>query len=83
MLTIYGKSNCGYCTKAKELAEQYHLKYEYRDIGQFEFLEQMVSMAPKTNTVPQIWWNGRHVGGYNEFATEVSNTIGNYGQGAF
>ena len=27
MLTIYGKNNCDYCTKAKELAEQYNLNH--------------------------------------------------------
>ena len=83
MLIIYGKTNCGYCTKAKALAEQYHIKYEYRDTAQFEFLEQMITLAPKTKTVPQIWWHGRHVGGYNEFAGEVQDTLGNYGQEAF
>ena len=83
MIIIYGKSNCGYCTKAKDLAEQYHLKYEYRDVEQFEFLEQMVTMAPNTKTVPQIWWNSRHIGGYNEFVGEVQDTLGNYGQEAF
>ena len=40
-------------------------------------------MAPKTKTVPQIWWHGRHIGGYNEFAGEVQDTLGNYGQEAF
>ena len=83
MLTIYGKENCGYCTKSKALAEQYHIKYEYRNVEQFEFLEQMITMAPKTKTVPQIWWHGRHIGGYNEFAGEVQDTLGNYGQEAF
>jgi glutaredoxin len=31
MITIYGHSRCGWCTKAKKLAESYNLEYNYKD----------------------------------------------------
>ena len=33
MITIYGKANCGFCTKAKSFAEERMLNYEYKDVG--------------------------------------------------
>ena len=75
MITIYGKENCPWCTKAKELAEQYSLRYEYFDIGIPAQREALFARAPDTKVVPQIWWYGRHIGGYSEFATEVENTL--------
>ena len=32
MIIIYGASWCGWCQKAKALAEQYQLDFDYRDI---------------------------------------------------
>ena len=31
-IVIYGSTTCPYCTKAKNLAEQYGLQYEYINI---------------------------------------------------
>ena len=36
MITIYGKSNCNFCTKAVELVKTYKMKYEYKDAEEFE-----------------------------------------------
>jgi len=81
MITIYGKENCPWCVKAKELAEQYRLNYKYIDLetpGARDFLKNAV---PEAKTVPQIWWYRNHLGGYNELATMVEQTIGGYGEG--
>lgn len=75
MVIIYGKENCPWCIKAKNLAEQYKLKYEYLDIGIPAQREALFSKFPEAKTVPQIWWNDRHIGGYEDFASEIENTI--------
>jgi len=31
MIVIYGKDNCHWCQEAKKLAEQYGLKYQYKN----------------------------------------------------
>ena len=41
MITIYGKSNCNFCTKAVELVETYKMKYEYKDAEEFENFEEL------------------------------------------
>lgn len=83
MITIYGHERCGWCYKAKKLAEQYNLKYEWKDTDDDEVLNDLKKQLPSIKTVPQIWWDGRYIGGYESLATEVENTIGNYGQDRF
>lgn len=83
MITIYGHQRCGWCKKAKALAEQYELKYEWLDTDDQEILNALKTALPTARTVPQIWWGDKHIGGYENFAAEVENTLGNYGQGTF
>ena len=80
IVTIFGKYNCVFCEKAKELCKDYRLTYEYKDIADFENLEEMMNLFPKTKTVPQIVWNKRKIGSYVDFAQEIENTIGGYGE---
>lgn len=81
MITIYGKPTCVYCVKAKNLATQYDLRFEYLDISVPENLDSLKNAMPDASTIPQIWWNDKHVGGYQEFAEMIQNTIGGYGEG--
>jgi len=80
MVIIYGKSNCIYCEKAKKLCIDYKLDYEYRNVSQLEYLEEFVEKFPGAKTVPQIIWYERVIGTYENFATEIENTIGGYGE---
>jgi glutaredoxin len=84
MVIIYGAPWCGWCQKAKALAEQYQLDFEYRDVDndQHDYKAQLKHMLPNVKTIPQIWWHGRHIGGYEDFAKEIENTLNNYGQEA-
>jgi len=81
LIVIWGTPLCRFCEKAKTLAEQYNLTYEYVDATTSKDL--FLKTFPNATTVPQITWGGRYVGGYCEFAIEVENTIGGYGKGAF
>jgi glutaredoxin len=83
MITIYGKDNCHWCQEAKKIAEQYDLKYEYKNTGFTYNRDEMFERYPEVKTVPQIWWDERHIGGYSEFVKEIEDTLGNYGQSAF
>lgn len=83
MIAIYGHNRCAWCKRAKQLAERYELKYEWRDTDDATHMSQLKTMLPDVRTVPQIWWHDRHIGGYEDFAKEVENTAGNYGQELF
>lgn len=71
MIQVYTKENCIYCTKAKLLLESKKLEFtEVRigiDITRGEFLEQF----PDARTVPQIIFEGKAIGGYDQLAQLV------------
>lgn len=82
MIEIYGKSNCKWCKMAVELARARSLPYQYLAVDDdYGLYEQLKEKLPEVKTVPQIWWNSRHLGGYTEFAQEVENTVSDYGHG--
>ena len=71
--TIYSKSGCIYCTKAKELLQNEKPKLLYLDCDKFllenkeEFLNQMKNLIGREyRTFPMIFKNGIFVGGYTE-----------------
>lgn len=82
MIIMYGAEWCGWCLKAKALAEQYQLDFDYRDVDNPEIKEQLRVILPANapTSIPQIWWHGRHIGGYNDFARTIEETLSNYGQ---
>jgi len=82
MIVIYGRDSCIFCEKAKKLCQDYNLRYEYLDVmSRPELIEEFKQKFPGVRTVPQIVWDGRHIGGYAELAAEIENTIGGYGEG--
>jgi glutaredoxin len=49
-------------------------------VSQIEYLEEFVEKFPGAKTVPQIVWYDKVIGTYENFATEIENTIGGYGE---
>ena len=64
---IYTKLTCGYCYRAKKLLEMKKVPYEeyFVDLGGAKKAE-MVERAGGRMTVPQVFINGRHVGGCDD-----------------
>lgn len=82
MITIYGAPWCSWCMKAKKLAEDYQLDYEWRNVDNDHYKQQLKILLPSAKTIPQIWWHGNHIGGYEDFAREIEETR-NFGQDKF
>lgn len=84
MITIYGAEWCNYCKKAKTLAQTQNLPFEWKNVEDLNIYEELQLARPGYKTIPQIFWDGRYVGGYTELAQEVENVLGgNYGNGTF
>lgn len=83
MIVIYGQPGCGWCEKAIDLCGARSLEYEYRSIANDHYKKELKEKFPDVKTVPQVYWHGRHIGGYEQFATEVENTVGGYGESNF
>lgn len=66
MNIIWSKPNCSYCFKAKRLLNQYNIRYEEKVIGEQYSRDDLLAILPNVKTVPQIFMNGVHIGGYEE-----------------
>ena len=70
MITIYGAAFCGWCTKAKELADKLEIEHEYIDI-QFDDRWKLVADEYEFTTIPQIFDGDTLIGGYQQFERYV------------
>jgi glutaredoxin 3 len=65
---MYTTASCAFCTAAKMLLKQKGLDYvEIRVDTDFAKREEMLKRAHR-RTVPQIFINDQHIGGYEELA---------------
>lgn len=68
LYTVYGKENCGYCTKAKKLLQSLELPFQYLSLEAGEWnkddLESKLGVIVKS--VPQITYGNEYVGGFNQ-----------------
>ena len=64
MHVVWSRDNCIFCTKAKALLDNQGFKYIEKDV--YENKEEFRNEFPDAKTVPQIIFNGRKVGGYDE-----------------
>jgi len=79
---VFGKETCPYCVKAKAHLDQADIKYNYRDVvanplDLYEMLARVKPIVgPKTPvTVPQIWVDGKYVGGADELSKIVNDKV--------
>lgn len=64
MYTIYGKPECPWCDRAKDLLEPH--EYSYVDVSKDqEAKEVLIEMGVRT--VPQVFDGDNHVGGFEDF----------------
>ncbi len=68
-ILLYTTPYCGYCRAAKRLLTSKGLDFTEIDVSEDPAKrEEMISRAMGMRTVPQIFIQGRHVGGYDELA---------------
>ena len=66
-ITVYSKSNCQYCDKAKNLLSKLGLSYEEKKLEEFASTEAMLKdIGKNVKTMPQIKIDGQLIGSYNQ-----------------
>ena len=65
-IVIYTQNSCVYCEAAKEEFNSRNWSYTVKNIAEDEHRETLFEQLPNAKTVPQIWINDTHIGGYNE-----------------
>jgi|TARA_B100001750_G_C15012141_1_gene352791 glutaredoxin 3 len=66
-IIVYTSDNCAFCDSAKNLLKQKELHYKEINISKDDLLkEEMIKKSNGLMTVPQIFINSKHIGGYDE-----------------
>ena len=66
-ILMYSGPMCNFCEAAKRLLDRNNLKYEVIDISSAEGIrDEMIKKSNGKRTIPQIFFNDYHVGGYQE-----------------
>ena len=76
-ILMYSGPMCNFCEAAKRLLDRNNLKYEVIDISNGEGIrDEMIKKSNGKRTIPQIFFNDYHVGGYQELRElEKSNQL--------
>lgn len=80
---IYGRDSCKFCNKAKKLAEfckenldGFDFKIDYNNGKGWQAAELAEKFNnPGIKSVPQIFADGRYIGGYTEFDLWLRNEV--------
>ena len=70
MFKIFTKDNCSWCTKAKEILRENNITYKEHNIDE-DHTSKMVLKALRLKTVPQIWNDDLHLGGYRQLESWI------------
>ncbi len=66
-VTIYSTRICPYCVRAKMLLEKRNIEYiEYKVDEDSEKYAEMLELSGGRQSVPQIFIEEKHVGGYDD-----------------
>ena len=65
-IEIYTQSWCGYCYRAKKLLESKSVAFTEIDLGVEDRTQEMIERAGGQRTVPQIFIDGKHIGGSDD-----------------
>ena len=72
--TVWSKPACPYCTKAKNLLKMKGIEYEEKNIAEGHKIQDLLALVPNARTMPQIWLNEEHIGGYPELEKRLNES---------
>ena len=67
-ITLFTVQGCPFCAKAKKLLQEKGLKYEEIIVGNKEITSRSLRAVSGKATVPQVFINGKHIGGSEDLA---------------
>lgn len=63
---VWSKDQCPYCDQAKALLKMKGIEFEERNINRGYDREDLLAAVPGARTVPQIFLDDQHIGGFTE-----------------
>lgn len=71
---VWSQTNCPACSETKKLLENYGIKYAERMIGINGYTKKdLIDKVPTARSVPQIFLDGKYVGGLMELKRILQN----------
>jgi glutaredoxin 3 len=68
-VVVYSQPFCGYCSAAKRLLNEKGAQFSEIDVmSEAGRRDEMIERSGGRRTVPQIFIDGRHVGGYDDLS---------------
>jgi glutaredoxin 3 len=68
---VWSKDSCPFCVQAKALLEARGIEYEERNVSQDWTREQLLEAVPTARTLPQIFLDDRHIGGFTDLRSHL------------
>ena len=66
MFDMYTRPTCFWCVRAKHLLESKGIIYRDLDINNDDLRKELKIKAPGIKTIPQIFKDGKRIGGYED-----------------
>ena len=78
-ITMYSGPLCNFCEAAKRLLLRNNLEFNEIDVStKNDLRDEMIKKANGRRTIPQIFFDDKHIGGYQELsALEKSGELSN------
>jgi len=72
-IIIYTQNSCLYCQFAKDEFKKRDWEYTEYNLSDDENKVSLVERLPDAKTVPQIWIDDKHIGGYDELMVYLAD----------
>jgi glutaredoxin 3 len=63
---VWSKNACPFCDQAKNLLKSRGIEFEERNVSKDWTKEQLLEAVPNARTLPQIFLDDAHIGGFTE-----------------
>jgi glutaredoxin 3 len=73
---VFTKPGCPYCVAAKQLLVKRNIPFVERDITRRDHWDEIKSRVPGFRTVPQVFLDGQHIGGFDDLTVHFKRQAG-------
>jgi len=74
-LVMYSKDSCPFCERAKALLTEHNYQYVVKNVVNPEIKTELLKRFPEAKTVPQIFFEDSHIGGYTELKNYLEQSL--------
>jgi glutaredoxin len=71
MIELYTKSDCTFCTKAKNILESLNVNYTNYLVGKDVTRDYILQKFPEARSYPIVVINGEFIGGYTQLEMRI------------